>query len=72
MKFKLVMFILLGLIFTLQNVYANSDVDLDTIPEEYRFPNIITLLIRQLMLNIKAIKEQRCFLVILLKMESVI
>ncbi|ORE99355.1 hypothetical protein BGI05_08530 [Snodgrassella alvi] len=38
MKFKLVMFILLGLVFTLQNVYANSDVDLDTIPEEYRFP----------------------------------
>lgn len=39
MKFKLVMFILLGLVFTLQNVYANSDVDLDTIPPEgYRFP----------------------------------
>ena len=38
MKFKLVLFILLGLVFTLQNVYANSDVDLDTIPEEYRFP----------------------------------
>ena len=38
MKFKLVLFILLGLVFTLQNVYANSDMDLETIPEEYRFP----------------------------------
>jgi hypothetical protein len=38
MKFKTMLFILLSSIFTGQNAYANSDEDLETIPEEYRFP----------------------------------
>jgi hypothetical protein len=38
MKFKTMLFILLSSIFTGQNAYANSDEDLDTIPEEFRFP----------------------------------
>jgi hypothetical protein len=38
MKFKTMLFILLSSIFTGQNAYADSYEDLDSIPEEYRFP----------------------------------
>ncbi|WP_085166102.1 hypothetical protein [Gilliamella bombi] len=38
MKFKTMLFILLSLILTGQNANANSDEDLDTIPEQFRFP----------------------------------
>ena len=36
MRYKIVLFMLLSLIFTMQNVYASLDVD--PIPEEYQFP----------------------------------
>ncbi|SCC23356.1 hypothetical protein [Gilliamella intestini] len=38
MKFKTMLFILLSLIFIGQNAYADPDEDLDTIPEQFRFP----------------------------------
>lgn len=36
MRHKIVLFMLLSLIFTMQDVYASLDVD--PIPEEYQFP----------------------------------
>ena len=40
MKYKILLFMLLSLIFTIPNAYADedSDEDLDSIPEEYQFP----------------------------------
>ena len=38
MRYKIVLFMLLSLIFTIQNAYSDEYFELDSIPEEYRFP----------------------------------
>ena len=38
MRYKIVLFMLLSLIFTMQNAYSDEYFELDSIPEEYRFP----------------------------------
>ncbi|AJA45433.1 hypothetical protein FPB0191_01617 [Frischella perrara] len=38
MKYKIVLFMLLSLIFNMPNAYSDEYFELDSIPEEYRFP----------------------------------
>ena len=38
MRYKIVLFMLLSLIFTMPNAYSGEYFELDSIPEEYRFP----------------------------------
>ncbi|WP_143422837.1 hypothetical protein, partial [Gilliamella apicola] len=38
MRYKIVLFMLLSLIFTIQNAYSDEYFELGSIPEEYQFP----------------------------------